>query len=61
MDQKSRLYIGIFTIVAGIVLIVYAVTAESTYDHPEKDKEKFWGNVMHDEQKLRDRVIYKKE
>tara|TARA_B110000285_G_C15106385_1_gene608265 strand:+ start:387 stop:983 length:597 start_codon:yes stop_codon:yes gene_type:complete len=28
---------------------------------PEKDKEKFWGNVMHDEQKLRDRVIYKKE
>jgi hypothetical protein len=28
---------------------------------PEVDKEKFWGNVMHDEQKLRDRVVYKKE
>lgn len=39
MDQKSRLYIGIFTIVAGIVLIIYALTAESTFDHPVKDKE----------------------
>ena len=30
---------------------------------PESDtnKQKFWGHVMHDEQKLRDRVIYKKE
>lgn len=28
---------------------------------PEITKEKFWGHVMHDEQKLRDRVIYKKE
>lgn len=28
---------------------------------PEQTKEKFWGHVMHDEQKLRDRVIYKKE
>lgn len=39
MDQKSRLYIGIFTITAGIVLIIYALTAESTYEHPVKDKE----------------------
>ena len=39
MDQKSRLYIGVFTIVAGIILIIYAITAESTYDHPVKDKE----------------------
>jgi uncharacterized membrane protein HdeD (DUF308 family) len=39
MDQKSRLYIGIFTIAAGIVLIIYALTAESTYEHPVKDKE----------------------
>jgi len=39
MDQKSRLYIGIFTIVAGIILIIYAITAESTSDHPVKDKE----------------------
>ena len=39
MDQKSRLYIGVFTIVAGIILIVYALAAESTYDHPVKDKE----------------------
>jgi len=39
MDQKSRLYIGVFTIVAGIVLIIYALTAESTYENPVKDKE----------------------
>jgi len=39
MDQKSRLYIGIFTIAAGVVLIIYALTAESTYEHPVKDKE----------------------
>lgn len=39
MDQKSRLYIGIFTIVAGVILIIYALTAESTYDQPVKDKE----------------------
>ena len=39
MDQKSRLYIGIFTIAAGIVLIIYALTAESTDEHPVKDKE----------------------
>jgi len=39
MDQKSRLYIGIFTIVAGIGLIIYALTAESTFDNPVKDKE----------------------
>ncbi len=39
MDQKSRLYIGVFTIVAGIILIIYALTAESTYDNPVKDKE----------------------
>jgi len=39
MDQKSRLYIGIFTIVAGVGLIIYALIAESTFDHPVKDKE----------------------
>jgi uncharacterized membrane protein HdeD (DUF308 family) len=39
MDQKSRLYIGIFTIAAGIILIIYALTAESTYEHPVNDKE----------------------
>ena len=39
MDQKSRLYIGVFTIVAGIVLIIYALIAESTYENPVKDKE----------------------
>ena len=39
MDQKSRLYIGVFTIAAGILLIVYALTAESTYNQPVKDKE----------------------
>ena len=39
MDQKSRLYIGVFTIAAGIVLIIYALTAESTDEHPVKDKE----------------------
>ena len=39
MDQKSRLYIGVFTIAAGVVLIIYALTAESTYEHPVKDKE----------------------
>ena len=39
MDQKSRLYIGVITILAGVGLIIYALVAESTYDHPVKDKE----------------------
>lgn len=43
MDQKSRLYIGVFTIIAGIVLIIYALVAESTAEYPVKDKEILFG------------------
>jgi len=43
MEQKSRYYIGIFTILVGVGFILYALFVESTPENPVKKREIFIG------------------